>query len=168
MNTVDLWSYLTQKMRENLNKTFSARAESELQGQIEECLKFLYIASLNGRAFIPLSSEIDDIWHELIVETRFYQEFCSKLPGGKFIHHESIDMDSYAKEISKEQAVGESLDWLPRYYLYFGEFTEERARWWSVVQFLRNEMGFTLQEINEVARNASADMVRADIPTSAA
>ncbi|MEV0323113.1 hypothetical protein ACIBKX_33675 [Streptomyces sp. NPDC050658] len=166
MNAVDLWSYLTPDMREGLEKKFSDRDETELHGQIEECLKFLYIASLTGRTFIPLCSELDDIWHELIVETRFYQDFCSKLPGGKFLHHAAIDMETYAEKIGKEQAVGDSLDWLPRYYHHFGAFIEERARWWSIVEFLRNEMGLTLPEINEVARSAAAEMAGPGIPAS--
>lgn len=157
MTSVDLSSYLTPRMREVIAKNLANRDEKLLQLQIEECLKFLYVASREGGGLIPVSKEVDDIWHELILETSFYEEFCRSLPGGVFLNHASIGMNEYSETSGKEKTIRESLDWLPKYYSYFGKFTKERAQLWSIVQFLENEIGLSLDEINEIAKNSTPE-----------
>jgi hypothetical protein len=36
---------------------------------------------------LSLPPKLDVLWHELILETRLYQEVCDKLLGGTFLHH---------------------------------------------------------------------------------
>ena len=104
----------------------------------------------NG-GFIPVSDEIDDIWHEYIVQTREYEQLCKDLPGQKFVHHQTISFDAYAKNKDRTAILKEMLDWVPEYYANFGEFTERTAPYWRVISFLSNELHLTLQKINNVA-----------------
>src|SRR5262249_26775048 len=66
----------------------------ELHARIEETLRFLYLSS-ECVGDIPVTREIDDIWHLLILQTAEYETLCSRLPGGKFIHHSSNHFLAY-------------------------------------------------------------------------
>jgi hypothetical protein len=146
-----------------LQKEFPDRSATDLGVQLEECLKFLTIASESGACFIPLGKEVDEIWHALIVQTRSYAQLCADLPGGEFIHHESLDVSEYTNNIGRVAAVREFIGWVPLYVSRFGDFTEDRAKYWQVCNFLRVEIRISLDQINElgrtsVARNAVATL----------
>lgn len=51
-------------------------------------LRQFFLAYLKGgRRFVAMPSQVaDDLWHELILYTRHYEEFCNKAFGG-FMHH---------------------------------------------------------------------------------
>jgi hypothetical protein len=51
-------------------------------------LRQFFIAYLmSGRKYVSMPSQIaDDLWHEFILHTRDYQEFCRRAFGG-FLHH---------------------------------------------------------------------------------
>jgi hypothetical protein len=57
--------------------------ETELR--FRETLKFLVLCALNPDAGYSPSREIDDVWHEFILHTKQYAEFC-ELVGG-YLHH---------------------------------------------------------------------------------
>lgn len=135
----------------HLSKTFSALPEKAFLIRCEECLKFLYLRSVSGRGFIPLSGEVDEIWHAFILQTQAYADFCEALPGESFIHHNSISIEDYTEEVSREVSVQRLLDWIPAYTKAFGPFSEEAARYWMIVQLLMGEFNYTLDEINQLA-----------------
>ncbi|ADB33574.1 hypothetical protein Kfla_4554 [Kribbella flavida DSM 17836] len=130
------------------------RPDDELTIQVEECLRFLVIASEAGQKFFPLSKEVDEVWHELITETRDYQELCAALPTGRFLHHSGITLSEYAVLHDRRAVVSEMLAWIPTYVSRFGEFTPNRARHWVICTFLQEELGMTLAEINQLGRSA--------------
>ncbi|MDG4825071.1 hypothetical protein O7635_24750 [Asanoa sp. WMMD1127] len=144
-------------MWELLREEFSDRSPVALGVQVEECLRFLSIASELGGCFIPLSKEVDEIWHALVVQTRSYARLCESLPGGTFVHHESLKLSAYIEAVGRTAAVREFVAWIPRYVSRFGEFTEERAQYWRVCTFLRDELGLSLPEINELGRNTAGN-----------
>lgn len=51
-------------------------------------LKQFFLASLlGGKKFVAMPSRIvDDLWHEFILDTREYEQFCAKA-FGRFMHH---------------------------------------------------------------------------------
>lgn len=52
-----------------------------------EYKKFLYlIATHKGELIIPWTQDLDDFWHEHILDTRKYQEDCMKI-FGEIVHH---------------------------------------------------------------------------------
>jgi hypothetical protein len=59
--------------------------EEEARERFEETKKFLILcANKHGSQYSP-SKEIDVMWHEFILHTKTYSDFCSSL--GKFVHH---------------------------------------------------------------------------------
>ncbi|GAA1869823.1 hypothetical protein [Asanoa iriomotensis] len=149
-------SLISARMWDLLREEFPDRSPAALGVQVEECLRFLSIASEVGGCFIPLSKEIDEIWHALVVQTRSYAQLCERLPGKAFVHHESLKLSAYAETVGRSAAVREFVAWIPRYVGRFGDFTEERAQYWRVCTFLRVELGLSLREINEMGRRMAA------------
>lgn len=150
--------YIDARMRRLLSENLSDRTDADIDIQLEECLKFLEIVSDDGRgSFIPLSKEVDEVWHELIVETQSYRRLCDALPGGLFLHHESIGLEDYAGRSSKGAVTAQFLEWIPRYIARYGKFTEEVADYWTICAFLRNELGMTLDQINELGMREIAE-----------
>jgi hypothetical protein len=61
----------------------------EAQAQERELKRFLALCALGGaKARYGIGKPVDDLWHELILFTKIYTEFCEKV-AGKYIHHKS-------------------------------------------------------------------------------
>lgn len=53
----------------------------------KEYKKFLYLIAKNPNTIIvPWSDDLDDLWHEHILDTRKYEDDCNRI-FGKYIHH---------------------------------------------------------------------------------
>ncbi|QMU78324.1 hypothetical protein GXW83_24060 [Streptacidiphilus sp. PB12-B1b] len=152
---IKIEDYLQPQVVATLRANLSDRSDDELAVQTEECLKFLLIMSGRSRGFIPLTSEVDEVWHELILQTMEYAELCDSLPGRKFIHHQSLAFTDYAAERSEGEIVDEFLSWIPAYVSRFGPFTPERAKYWSFCAYLTDSLGLGLQQLNEIGARAA-------------
>lgn len=124
-----------------------------VERQVIECLRYLYLISrypepLAG-LFLPVEQAIDEVWHYLILQTREYRELCEeRLPGRFFIHHRSLPFEDYQQtQPSREQALEEALRWLPLYRGEFGPFDEGALPHWTMVRFLNQHMGLSLDDI---------------------
>jgi hypothetical protein len=142
--------YPCQPLLAHLNMKFAALPAPEYQLRVSECLKFLYLRSKSGRGFIPLSHEVDEIWHEIILQTREYQRFCECLPSGEFIHHNSITVNDEAASLSNQAVVKDLLRWIPEYVAEFGPFSADAARYWMIIRLLQEDFDYTLDEINQM------------------
>lgn len=156
------FSELTKKhpsawMYQHLCKVLSPIDDEEIHRRIQEFMKFMYIFSTKKGGFIPVSDDIDHIWHEYILQTREYEKLCKDLPGQKFVHHQTISFDDYAKNKTRTEVLKNMLDWVPAYSALFGEFTEKTAGYWSIISFLSNELHLTLQQINQMAKQKLQD-----------
>lgn len=141
------------------------RPERTAEIQAIECLKYLCIMSLTKGRRIAVTPEVDDIWHELIVQTKSYKALCEALPGQRFVHHESITPAEYEKRVGSSEFVDEFLKWIPEYVQSFGPFTEETGHHWTIVGFLQDHVGMPLEEINELGANSPAEaLLSADSP----
>lgn len=122
-----------------------------------ELLKFLFLTSkypiLSG-SFIPVTQGIDDFWHEVILQTRSYQKLCQNLPGGVFIHHESMVYDSYKEHKTKDQLIKEILRWIVLYVANFGDFHANRVKHWFFVSRVMKVLNLNLDSLNAYAKNA--------------
>lgn len=61
---------------------YSQRDAAQL---VKEAKRMLYLSIISDQAISP-SVTIDDAWHEMLMFTRFYREFCDFIGG--FIHHD--------------------------------------------------------------------------------
>lgn len=152
----------SEKMLQHLVSIFS-NEEIKDNTKIEEFLKFMYIVSVKGAGFIPLSKEIDEVWHEYILQTQEYHNLCMNLPGNVFIHHQTNSLEDYTKIYGKETVVKNMVEWLPYYFHFFGKFTEHTTRYWTIVHFLIQELNFSLEKINFLAEREAKKMFKSKL-----
>jgi hypothetical protein len=124
--------------------------------QLAEFLKFIFLCSKYKNGFVPITGEIDLVWHEFIVHTSEYESFCAALPGKKFIHHYPQHLADYAQDKNKLDVVTRLLTWIPTYVHHFGEFTEPSSKHWMVVGFLQTHLQMSLNDINQFAKNSQS------------
>ncbi|MDE1181831.1 hypothetical protein [Paraburkholderia sp.] len=123
-----------------------------VDNQVVECLRYLYLVStypdrLAG-LFLPVEQPIDEIWHYLILQTREYRTLCeAALPGRFFIEHRSMPYAHYRQAPGRAQVIEQALRWLPLYRDTFGAFGEHALPHWTMVRFLHDEMGLSLDDI---------------------
>lgn len=60
------------------------RSQEYAEDIVREAKRMLYLHKLTGKSVSP-SVEIDDAWHEMLMFTKFYQQFCNFIGG--FVHH---------------------------------------------------------------------------------
>jgi len=149
-----LFLFVDPKLRSHIRKKFSHYEANDLDACLAELLKFLYLSSkypeLKGN-FIPVTQEVDDLWHEFILQTKYYQKLCSRLPGGEFIHHESMGFDDYRAERPRAEVVHEILRWISFYVHNFGEIREERLKHWFFVRMVLRALNLSLADLNRMA-----------------
>jgi hypothetical protein len=146
----------------------SDRPVEVLDVQLVECLKYLAIVSMTPGRRIPVTPDVDVVWHELLLQASQYRSLCRSFPGGGFLDHESIDPESYNERVGDHAFVTEWLQWVPDYVQSFGDFTEQTAQHWNVVCFLTDEIGMSLDDVNSLGRASAAEVVvPADSPWSA-
>lgn len=67
-------------------------SESEAQEVAFE-LHYALIAKSMDNENTSVSPVLDALWHELIIETRVYADFCQRVLGGTFLHHSTATAD---------------------------------------------------------------------------
>ncbi|MDN5896006.1 MAG: hypothetical protein L0H93_18515 [Nocardioides sp.] len=147
---------LSDDYRAIVHSRFDDRTPDVIESQIRAVLEFLHIASNADGMFIPLTRAADDVWHELIVETKYYFDLCSRLPGGSYMHHHAIGIEDYAAQLGKRETVQQFLSWIPLRVRLFGEFTADDKANWAVLEFLEDEVGLSLEQINELGKTHAA------------
>ena len=123
--------------------------ESELGVRIGETLKFLFIAD-ECAGSIPVSREIDDVWHLWILQTQEYASLCTSLPTGEFIHHCSNDYLAYFNPaVGTDEGMYNDVHMLATYVANFGPFTAQVVRYWRLAAHLTERLGWTIEELND-------------------
>jgi len=157
---------LDAPMLNYLRCKFPDLADDERELRIEETLRFLFIAH-ECTGPIPVSREIDDVWHALILQTQEYFQLSERLPTGRYLHHSS---NHYLRWF--DPAVGEADDtalgvkMLALYVANFGPFEAPRARHWLLARHLIETRGWSLEEMNDWLRaDTPAPARREEIPT---
>ena len=89
--TIDIVNSLTQaKISEVILEKFEeethfSRDKTELVAQ--ELKRYLAMSVVNNEVKpMMFSSEVDNLWHDFVLFTKEYQEFCTNY-AGEFIHH---------------------------------------------------------------------------------
>lgn len=136
-------------MRNYFRSRFAGVPDAELDLRIEEALRFLFI-SHECKGSIPVSRDIDDIWHAWILQTQEYFALCERLPAGRYIHHSSNDyLRHFDSLIGEQEDLHEAVRMLALYVANFGPFDERSAGHWLLVRHMLTRWGWTLPEIND-------------------
>ncbi|PJD94340.1 MAG: hypothetical protein CK426_03375 [Legionella sp.] len=137
-------------MLAHLQSVFCTLDEDALSVRIQEFLRFIYLQSLKDGGFIPVTDEIDQIWHEYILQTREYLALCNDLPHAQFVHHQTATLATYIQTRNRKEVIQDMLMWIPTYVETFGKFTEKTAPYWTIVQFLLKHTSLTLSQLNSI------------------
>lgn len=149
--------YVSENMRTHLRRRFPEVEPFVLRRRIVEFLKFILIAgNVVPAGELPVSLEIDEVWHEWILETRNYESLCMDV-AGRFIHHSSIDVG----QPSAEQAVPDptlerQMFFVAAYVLNFGSFDDESLGYWPAAERVMRLYGLTLAQLNSLALDMAA------------
>lgn len=136
-------------MRHYFRCKFEALQGDELEMRIEETLRFLFIAH-ECRGAIPVSKEVDEVWHAWILQTQQYMALCERLPTGTYIHHSSNDyLRFFDPRVGEPDRLDEDVKMLALYVANFGPFDEQRAMHWLLARHLLQRGGWTVQMLNE-------------------
>ncbi|MDB4907750.1 MAG: hypothetical protein JWO05_2534 [Gemmatimonadetes bacterium] len=115
---------------------------------IEEYKKFLYLGVAHEMGVTP-SRVIDQVWHEHILFTRPYREFCGEVLGRDFDHNpELVPQDDQTETFQAQY-----LDTLSAYRHEFR--VEPPADIWAVPKFQRRAAAQGAQQEEDERRRAS-------------
>ncbi len=143
-------AFLSSQMRCYLASKLPELAAPDLEARIDETLKFLNIAAF-CKGNIPVTQEIDDVWHYWILETQEYERLCGLLQGGKFIHHRSNAYQLCAEDPhpAEPNELEDDIAVLGTYVLNYGPFEADRTRYWILANHLIETGGMTVEQLNE-------------------
>lgn len=156
---------LDAPMLHYFRRKFRELPPEELALRIEETLRFLFI-SHECSGSIPVSQEIDDVWHAWILQTQEYVALCEKLPTGRYIHHSSNDYLRYFdSSVGEPDGLELDVKMLALYTANFGPFEESRAMHWLLGRHLLQRCGWSVGMLNEwlLADHSEGD---AAVPTA--
>ena len=142
-------AFLPPQMKYYFDKKLTPLPSEEVDVRIEEALKFLNLAA-HCRGGIPVTEEIDEIWHYWILETTEYQKLCSKLTGGRMIHHSANDYLSYTDKELKvlRVSIPDGVSILCSYVKNYGPFEPERVNYWRFASAVMKWKKWSLDELN--------------------
>jgi hypothetical protein len=110
---------------------------------------------------IPVSKEIDEVWHLWILQTEEYDQLCARLSGGVFLHHSSNDYalftDAGAKDRKIDRKIGIAI--LASYVLNYGPFETERLKYWPLAAKLAESFG-DLGRMNTLLQSTSNSLAK--------
>jgi hypothetical protein len=150
-------AFLEPQMQFYFERKLAPLPTDEVLALVEEALKFLNMAH-HCYGDVPVSSEVDEVWHLWILETVEYDRLCSRLAGGVFLHHTSSDYalfkDSDATSRDIDPTSGIAI--LASYVMNYGPFAADRVRYWPLAERLVGSLGGDLNRFNAMLQSRSA------------
>lgn len=111
-------------------KLFLINRESfdpELVEEMEtEYKKFLFLRIVHPDERLPMSKDVDEMWHIHVLHTRNYAAFCEEIGEGRFIHHGPTISEDENWSLMPDYLNGT----LVRYTEYFGHPSE---KFWKTI-----------------------------------
>ncbi len=123
---------------------FPRYTPAQLKIRVNELLRFFHLSAAHSYGFrFPISGELDDILHTLILQTRIYPDFCKQFKEGWQLHHQST-IPGEGEEMTRD----EQLSWIASYAMNFGPFTEETLRCWIAIDFVYKSLHVPIDDFN--------------------
>jgi hypothetical protein len=142
-------AFLPPAMKHYFDAKLAPLPSAEVDRRVEEALKYLNM-TIHCPGEIPVSKEIDDLWHYWILETKEYEQLCAKLPGGGFVHHSSTDYSAYFNADVKTQKADlrRGVSILGSYVLNYGPLEPDRVKYWPLAERLMEKLGWNVDQLN--------------------
>jgi hypothetical protein len=67
----------------------STMTDQEADELLDAYCRFMAMCSASGRPHIAVSRQVDPLWHNHILHTKDYAEFCETF-AGQFLHHQPV------------------------------------------------------------------------------
>lgn len=139
-------TFLSKPILEFLQIKFRDRCVGSLDIMIVEFIKFLALATKLDSGPLPVSQEIDDIWHAYILETGEYALLCQKL--GHFIHHTAMN---HPTDLDINKQLSTDIIFIVGYVFNFGALSETVLHLWPAATRLMSYLSLTLPQLNMFA-----------------
>jgi hypothetical protein len=93
-------------------------APPSAEDEVSEGLKewFIIVKSAHPRMLGMTSVSIDDLWHEIILDTRFYADFCNRYIGF-FVHHTTNKANPQSDSAMQQELSNSMRTWMAACYL---------------------------------------------------
>jgi len=112
---------------------------------LAETIRFLWLCSLGHTSLSRLVSlEVDETWHEFLIDPTFYTSLCLALPGRTIIQHNT---DQPPNEPNNSE-VALCFAALSDYVRLFGSFNETTVVYWPAAAELANLFGLSLLDFS--------------------
>ena len=139
---------LPQDTIEIIRSKFGNWPEDKFILVLSETLKMISICIWTERAFLPCNGDVDQMWHELILETRTYRMLCEAIRPGKFLDHTGISFSEYQRLLSPKEIESIQLSILASYFASFGDFTPETLPYWIFAKEISERMEWSIVQFN--------------------
>lgn len=154
-----LHTYLTPQMKNYFFRKLPTESEEHVLLKIVETLKYLSICH-HSAGDVPISKELDDIWHLWILQTKQYQELTENLPSKTFLHHSSNDyIEENSPATTEEEHLQRQISFLASYIANFGEFTENILHFWPVTLHIMHTFNQNLDEFHQFMKNLTNESI---------
>ena len=150
--------FCSPQMRFYFERKLNPLPSADVFARIEELLKYLNMA-VHCNGDIPVSNEIDDVWHLWILQTEEYEQLCTKLSGGLFLHHSSNDYALFTDPGAKDRKIDRStgIAILASYVMNYGPFEAGRLKYWPLAARLAESLG-DVARLNELLQVPSRSL----------
>ncbi len=96
-----------ESIKSKVNQVYPHLTESELNQVIRGLKDYFHLTNLSQRKIVAMPSQVVDVaWHEFILFTKAYNQFCTKALG-RFLHHTPAE----AMKSKNEAQVGIKRAW---------------------------------------------------------
>lgn len=109
-------------LEDKLLRIGTVTTREQAHALFQEVKKYLVLAAESELAIPMFSQRIDDAWHQFILFTREYGEFCREF-AGYYLHHEPLESSPSAPAESPRRSMTRA-DFSERYARYFGSVSE--------------------------------------------
>ena len=133
---------VSSQMLAHLSKKLAKLPAYDIDLRVQELLKFLALAGRIEAGPLPISPELDELWHLFILETQEYASICAKL--GNFIHHTETD----TKPPDEQTQGNADLQFAVFYVQEFNPFSPDICIYWSAIARLMNYFSLDLAGFN--------------------
>lgn len=101
----ELWRRILDYDLSVVTTTFATRhpeyADSARELELE-CKRFMYLAAIAPTLDLAPTKPIDEYWHQFVLFTETYTNFCAEITG-YFVHHNPLAGPDHAKIFSRTQ-----------------------------------------------------------------
>ncbi len=135
--------YLDETIINYFYRKFAYDPKDLVLAKVVEVLKYLLLADNMKGSDIPFNTELDDVWHLWILQTKQYSELMQRLPHKTFIHHyanEYVELEP--KNITLKDRINTQFSYLLSYMANFGPFTGENIVFYSYAMVLLKKYEF--------------------------